>query len=70
LYRVWQWRWNKTWKEGFAGIGTFISGLFLAIIGYCEVAISKQYGYNLLVKFLFEPGSYGRGKFICSRLQQ
>jgi transposase len=42
LYRVWQWRWNKTWKEGFAGIGTFISGLFLAIIGYCEVAISNN----------------------------
>jgi hypothetical protein len=42
LYRVWQWRWNKTWKEGFAGIGTFISGLLLAIIGYCEVAISNN----------------------------
>jgi transposase len=40
LYQAWHRRLNKTWKAGYAGIATFLSGPFLAFIGYCNVDIS------------------------------
>jgi hypothetical protein len=42
LYRVWHRQWHKTWKAGSAEVCTFVSGLFLAFIVYCEVAISDN----------------------------
>ena len=42
LYRAWRWRLNKTWKAWSAGVCTFFSVLFLALMGYSDVEMSDN----------------------------
>ena len=42
LYRVWHRQWHKTWKDESTEVCTFVSGLFLEFIGYCEAAKSDN----------------------------